>query len=168
VIQKRPIAIADTRAPAIATPPPHVLNTDSFRDRYHGNRIPLVGHHHGARRSVSPGLYDIESVSICGEIFENERHTLTPHCSPFPSPTTTFCYKGASGQRSIGIDGSVRIRNNGSARKCLLEEQSRGSGKTSGRGVYCGQTCEGARVVDTCTISSRNVSMSVKEWKGLG
>ena len=34
-------------------------------------------------------------------------------------------------------------------------------------GVYCGQMHEGAQVVDTCTIYSGNVSMSVGEMEGL-
>jgi hypothetical protein len=85
VIEKRDFAIVCTRVPAIAT-------TAIATSRYCRNRISPVGHHHGARRLVSPCLHDeVESVIICGAMFHNERHTSISHCSLLPSPTTIIC-----------------------------------------------------------------------------
>ncbi len=68
---------------------------------------------------VSPGLHGIEPVNICGGMFHNERHTSTSHCSRLPSPPTILCHQRASERRSIGIDGSCFLGNNGEAMAVL-------------------------------------------------
>ena len=60
VIQKRCIAIADTRGPVTAMLLSLISNLNIQADR---NQILLVGLHQGACRLIPPGLHRVESVS---------------------------------------------------------------------------------------------------------
>jgi hypothetical protein len=70
VIQKQHFAIVDTRGRVTATPVSVYTDPDLHEDK---SQKFEVGRHQGGRRSISPGLHPIESISSRGRMLRKGR-----------------------------------------------------------------------------------------------